>query len=135
MTSSTEAPSAPSPPSAVTDPLGHLNSVQLIGELATGAEVRALPNGDEVVGCRIVVRTGSVGYGGGHKAAPPVRTDSIDCVTSVVALRKRLLSYGPGDVIEVSGALRHRYWRGPGGLNSRYEVELTSVRRRRRADG
>lgn len=133
MTTSTErAPSSSAGPNP--ELTCHVNTVELVGELAAPAEVRQLPNGDEVVGCRLVVRTESISYGRGSKAVAPVRSDSIDCAASAGALRKRLLSYQAGDVLELSGALRHRYWRGAGGLNSRYEVEVNAVRRRRRGD-
>jgi hypothetical protein len=36
--------------------------------------------------------------------------------------------YRVGDLLEVSGAVRHRYWRGAGGLASRYEVEVEKIR-------
>lgn len=112
----------------------HVNTVELVGELVVAPEARQLPGGDEVVSWRLVVRTESLSLRRGSKAASPLRSDSIDCVAGLGPIRKRALSYQPGDVIEVAGALRHRYWRGVGGLNSRYEVEVTSLRRRRRGD-
>ncbi len=133
MTTSPE-PAPPAPVQPSTELTCHVNTVELVGELATAGEVRQLPSGDEVVSWRLVVRTESLSFNRGSKAASPLRTDSIDCVAALGPICKRALSYQPGDIIEVAGALRHRYWRGVGGLNSRYEVEVTSVRRRRRND-
>ena len=36
---------------------------------------------------------------------------------------------GPGDVVEVTGALRRRFFRGGGGVQSRYDVEVSALRR------
>lgn len=115
----------------------HVNEIVLVGELASPAESRTLPSGDEVVSFRLTVRCPATPLRRGTRAEPePSRShsDSLDCVARRPALRARLLRGNVGDVVRVEGALRHRYWRGPSGINSRYEVEVeqvTTVLRRR----
>ncbi len=133
MTTSPES-APPADTLSTTELTCHMNTVELVGELIAAPEARQLPSGDDVVSWRLVVRTESLSFSRGSKASPPLRSDTIDCVAGQGPIRKRALSYQPGDVIELVGALRHRYWRGVGGLNSRYEVEVTSLRRRRRGD-
>jgi single-strand DNA-binding protein len=56
------------------------------------------------------------------------RGDSIDVAALRSDCRQRIMRSVMGDVIEVEGCLRHRYWRGAGGLASRYEVEAERIR-------
>ena len=48
----------------------------------------------------------------------------LDAATRRTALRLR-----PGDLVDVEGALRRRFFGGPGGRQSRYEVEASALRR------
>lgn len=116
----------PSPDVAGSDPSDDCNEVRLVGRLAAAPVERGLPSGDAVAQFRVVVqRTG-------RGARPGV--DTIDCADWTVALRRRLLRWAAGDVVEVAGPLRRRFWRSPdGGAASRYEVEVHRVRRVRRA--
>lgn len=110
-------------------PTGPMNEVLLRGRLAAAAAPRTLPSGDVIVTWRLVV-----------DRAPPARpapraatVDTIDCVTGRADLRRRSAQWQPGDVLEVVGALRRRFWRSPVGPASRTEVEAVSVRRAARA--
>lgn len=99
-------------------PTGHppLNEVRLRGRWA-GALERELPSGDVLVSARLVV--GRAGSG----------VDTIDCAVWREGLRRRALAVPDGTVLEVDGSLRRRFWRTPGGPASRYEVEVTGLRR------
>ena len=101
------------------------NSVFLRGVFAGEAIVRTLPSGDELCSFRITV------------ARPPgarARVDSIDCSSTAAAVRRGALRCQPGDLVEVRGSLRRRFWRGPaGGPSSRYEVEVASLKNHRRS--
>ena len=44
-------------------------------------------------------------------------------------LRRRLEQYQPGDVVEVDGALRHRFWNASGRVQSRYEIDVQRLKR------
>ncbi len=103
------------------------NHVRLVGRVAATPQVTALPSGDEVVTWRLIVeRTGA-------KQAPYV--DTLECAAWTARTRRSARSWTAGDVVTVDGALRRRFWRGAQGPRSRYEVEVSSVRRIERNDG
>ena len=93
-----------------------VNEVRLRGRW-TAATARTLPSGDEVVTARLVVPRASTGV------------DTIDCAVWKSGLRSRALKVVDGTTMEVEGSLRRRFWRTPGGPASRYEVEVTAMRR------
>ena len=123
----------PSPVKAADpSPSAHRNDVLLIGELAAPPQVRTLPSGDEVLAFRLTVRSAPDRVRSATKLAaagsPTHQTDSLECAAWRPVLQTRLQRCGVGDVLEISGALRHRFWRGPGGLASRYEIEADKIR-------
>jgi single-strand DNA-binding protein len=95
------------------------NEVFLRGRLGADATQRELPSGDKLTVFRLTVD---------RPKDARVRVDSIDCSASGARLRKILERARQGDEMEVTGALRRRFWRGPYGLASRYEVEVATVR-------
>ena len=99
-----------------------LNQVRLRGRW-TGATERELPSGDELVTARLVV------------PRPGAGVDTIDCALWRADLRRRALRIPEGTTVEVDGSLRRRFWRTPTGAASRYEVELSGLRRSPRAAG
>lgn len=101
------------------------NEVHLRGRLAAPAVERQLPSGDLVAVFRLVVDR------------PPtrgsaVRVDTLDCAVFLADLRRRVARCEPGEVLEVEGALRRRFFRGAGGAASRYEVEVRALARQAR---
>ena len=48
-------------------------------------------------------------------------------------LQKRVLKWAPDSMVEVTGALRRRYWKAGPGVASRTDVEVTTGRLTRRA--
>ncbi len=117
---------------AATDPTPR-NEVILWGRLPAPAEERILPSGDAIVLLRVVIprRPGS----GRAEAARASRqkVDTIDVVCWTARTRRTAQRLAEGDWIEVEGALRRRFFAGPGGRQSRYEVEAAVVRRLVRA--
>ncbi len=107
------------------DEAASLNQVRLRGRLG-GVLERSLPSGDVLATFRLVVDRPA-----GHPSG--ARVDTLDCSVTKAALRRRVLGWQPGDVIEVDGSLRRRFFRAGGGSASRYEVEVDSVRRVARA--
>lgn len=97
------------------------NHVQLRGRVSAEPMTRVLPSGDEIVTLRIVV------------ARPDGRTDALDATAWTAGLRKRLLAWNSGDVVEVEGAIRRRFWRTPHGAASRWDIEIQAGRRLQRA--
>ena len=106
------------------------NEVLLLGRLSAAPEERELPSGDLIVTFRVVVDRPPARKG---DAVSRVTVDSLECVARTAAARRTVLSWEAGDVVEAEGALRRRFWRAPGGLGSRYEVEVRRVKRVTRA--
>jgi single-strand DNA-binding protein len=87
---------------------------------------RELPSSDVVVTFRLVVaRSKPIRSAGGR--SPTV--DTIDCAAWTKGVQRSLRGCEPGDVVEVWGALRRRFWRAPTGPSSRSEIEVSSLRR------
>ena len=106
------------------------NEVVLVGRLSGSPEERELPSGDVLMTWRLVV-----GRPPGRRPPDGVRTvtvDTLDCVAWTAGLRRSARTLADGDVVEVHGALRRRFWRAGAGAASRCEVEVAAVRRLRR---
>jgi single-strand DNA-binding protein len=108
----------------------HSNEVHLVGRLAAEPLSRELPSGDLVVTFRVVVTRDRT-----HRAASGrgATVDTIDCAAWSKATQRSVRAWTPGDVVEVRGALRRRFWRSPHGPSSRSEVEVSNARRAARA--
>jgi single-strand DNA-binding protein len=131
--SATSAPTKPTPttrasavPSGATVVEGH-NEVVLGGRVSGEPTVRVLPSGDELVSWRLVVGRDN------HRVSPTGRqlptVDTIDCVAFKAGVRRTAARWAGGEVIEVRGELRRRFWRGAQGAASRCEVEVLEIRR------
>ena len=101
----------------------HVNTVRLRGRVSAAATERVLPSGDVIVTARLVIRRPA----GPARSRQPV--DTLDCQAWSARNRRSLLSWQPGELVEVEGAVRRRFRRGPAGLSSRVEVEVASARR------
>jgi len=99
------------------------NHVFLRGVLAEVPRVRKMPSGDELCSFRLTVPRPKGSFG-------RTRVDSIECATTRLAVRKAAVHVVPGDVLEVTGSLRRRFWRtGSGSATSRYEVDVVTARK------
>ena len=107
------------------------NEVVLSGRLGAGAQERALPSGDRIATLRVVVpRAQPVGRRRSVADGPRRATvDTIDVVCWTAATRRTALRLRGGDLVEVEGALRRRFFGGPTGRQSRYEVEAVALRK------
>ena len=101
---------------------GRLNAVRLTGRLAAVVEERELPSGDVVTTFRVIVERED-GQAGKQKV------DVIDCAAWSPRLRRQTVTWQPGDVVAVEGALRRRFFRAGGRTLSRSEVEVDRGRR------
>jgi single-strand DNA-binding protein len=108
----------------------HVNEVRLVGRLAAVADVRAMPSGDTMVSFRLVVARPSAEVSRARPRTPTI--DTLDCVGWRGDVRRAVSSWNAGDIVEVSGMLRRRFWRGPHGPASRTEVEVRRAKRQRR---
>ncbi|KGN38655.1 single-stranded DNA-binding protein [Knoellia subterranea] len=97
-----------------------VNTVELAGRVSGDPEARTLPSGDELVTLRLVVA---------RPAGGPVDTIDLACWSG--AARRAAGRVGDGDHVHVTGALRRRFFRTPGGAASRYEVEVGKLSRQR----
>jgi single-strand DNA-binding protein len=103
--------------------MDHRNEVFVTGRLSTYVDERVLPSGDEVVSWRLIVDRSVDGERAG--------IDAIDCVAFATRLRRSAVKWQPGELIEVEGALRRRFWRTASGTASRFEVEVSRAVRLR----
>ena len=112
-----DADSAPRP-GVTPDPV---NEVRLVGKVSALSEPHLLPSGDSVVTLRLVVPRAVR-----RPRRPSVDTIDVACWTPDTQLDA--VTVGVDGDAEVVGSLRRRFFRGPGGPQSRYEVEARSVR-------
>ncbi len=106
------------------------NEVRLVGRLAAPVEERTLPSGEVLTLWRVVVDRPPTPMPDGVRAQT---VDTLECVTRRAGLRRTAASWVAGDVVAVEGALRRRFWRGPTGVASRYEVDVERAKRVARA--
>ena len=105
-----------------------VNEVRIAGRISAGPEERVLPSGDVLWTFRVVVPRPPGGR-------PGVRAgvDALECAVWGGRVRRSVASWGEGDLVEVSGAIRRRFFRTAGGAASRVEIEVASGRLIRRA--
>jgi|SoimicmetaTmtLPC_FD_contig_61_1096234_length_739_multi_1_in_0_out_0_2 single-strand DNA-binding protein len=102
-----------------------VNDIRLVGRVSADPRERELPSGDIVTQLRLVVPRDTSG-------GAPVRFDTIDVACWTARTRRTAGRIRQGDVVEIQGALRRRFFRAGGVTGSRYEVEAGRVARRRR---
>jgi single-strand DNA-binding protein len=106
-----------------------LNEVTLVGRMSRPAQEQVLASGSELVKFRVIV---------GRPPSPVSRVtvDSLDCVVFNKRPARAVSKWQSGDVVEVKGSLRRRFFSPAGGGRvSRCEVEVASARLIRRAGG
>lgn len=108
--------------------LASVNEVHLVGRLSVLATDRKMPSGDVLCHFRVVVD---------RLQAPGVvkkrRVDVVDCHSWSARVRRQAGGWQVGDVVELHGALRRRFFRTAAGTQSMTEVEVLSARVVRRA--
>jgi len=102
-------------------PAEHRNEVVVVGRVTTGPADRGLPSGDEITTWRVTVDR------------PGDGRDVIDCTAWTARVRRSAAAWERGDVVEITGALRRRFFTAGGALASRSDVEVTTARRLTRA--
>jgi single-strand DNA-binding protein len=95
-----------------------LNDLLLRGRVSAIAIEKELPSGDKVVEFRLIVsrerRDG---------------VDTLDIGAWSAKSRRLAMTLKPDEWVEVSGAIHRRFWRGAGGLASRWQVEAVEISR------
>ncbi len=104
-----------------------VNEVRLVGRISQEPEERELPSGDTVWTFRLVV----------PRPGDRVRTrrgvDTFDCAVWSGRVRRSVPGWCAGDVVEVTGAVRRRFFRAGSSSASRFEIEVAGGRIIRRA--
>lgn len=104
-----------------------VNEVRIVGRLSRAVERRELPSGDEILSFRLVVDRPEAAFRGKQ------RVDVLDCVVWGGRPMRSVLTWGAGDVVEVDGAIRRRFFKATTGTSSRVEIEVQKGRVIRRA--
>lgn len=102
-----------------------VNGVRLVGRITQPSQDRILPSGDTVATFRVVVPRAP-------RASRP-GSDSLACSVWTARLRRTAERWDVGDWVELEGAVRSRFYRGPAGPSSIVEVEVSRGRLIRRA--
>ncbi len=104
------------------------NEVRLVGRVSSVPEQRELPSADLLVTWRLVVDRPASRHRGPVGGRQTV-LDTLDCVAWAASARRHALRLQPGDVVEVTGAVRRRFWRSGSGPSNKTEIEADAVRR------
>ena len=104
-----------------------VNEVRLVGRVSQQPEERVLPSGDSVWTFRLVVPRPP----GASKSRQQV--DALECAAWSGRARRSVATWHADDLVEVTGAIRRRFFRAAGGAASRVEVEVAAAKVIRRA--
>jgi single-strand DNA-binding protein len=96
------------------------NQVRLRGRVSTPPQRRVLPSGTEIVTLRLSVAREPSPMATGSRQT----TDWFDCSVWGGRLRRTVAGWREGDLVQVEGALRRRFYRAGGGTATRVEVEV-----------
>jgi single-strand DNA-binding protein len=105
------------------DEFDPVNEVFLVGRVTSIAVEKVLPSGDKVVEFRVVI--GRAKSRGANKSKKEV--DTLDIAAWSASARKSAMAVKIDSWVQVSGAVRRRFWRAPTGLASRWQVEASEV--------
>ena len=97
-----------------------INEVFLVGRVTSLAVEKLLPSGDRVVEFRVVI-------GRAKSRGSKKEVDSLDIAAWSSKARKAAMGVKVDTWVQVTGAVRRRFWRAPSGLASRWQVEASEV--------
>jgi single-strand DNA-binding protein len=110
-------------------PAGATNSVRIRGRVSTAAQERELPSGTTIVTVRLSMAREPTPMTTGSRQTH----DWVDCAAWGGRARRTVAGWRTGDVVEVEGALRRRFYRGGSSTSTRLEVEVLTARTLSRA--
>jgi single-strand DNA-binding protein len=100
------------------------NSVALRGRVSSAPLERELPSGDVILTFRLVLARDRTPL----TARSRQGSDWVDCVTWGGRVRRSVATWRVGDVVELEGALRRRFFRVDARTSTRVEVEVLAGR-------
>ena len=102
-----------------------INEVRLVGRVSQAPQERTLPSGDVLWTLRVVVPR--------PRSRGRATVDALDCAAWTKRAQRSVATWSVDDVVEVTGAMRRRFFRSGQGAASRVEVEVSRGRVIRRA--
>lgn len=103
-----------------------VNEVRLVGRISAAPTEVVMPSGDIMVKFRVVVpRTAT--------RNTRASVDALECIAWLARVRRSVSSWVEGDIVEVSGSMKRRFYRQGAIAASRVEVEVLRVSRVARA--
>ena len=103
------------------------NTVLLRGRVSSAPVERELPSGVVITTFRVTVPRARTPMTSGSSQT----SDWVDCVAWSGRSRRNVAAWSVDDRVEVSGALRRRFFRAGEGPTTRLELEVLSARRAR----
>jgi single-strand DNA-binding protein len=107
------------------------NTVVLRGRVSSAPVDKELPSGAVISTLRLSVPRSRTAMTDGSTQT----VDWVDCTVWVPRVRRAVSRWDVGDVVEISGALRRRFFRAGDGSSTRLEVEVLEARRPRQPRG
>ena len=102
-----------------------VNSVLLVGKVSSAAEELELPSGETLVRFRVVIPRELTS----KQSASRATVDTIDCVTFKSSVQRKVHTLEVGNIVELEGQIRRRFWKAGAGVASRVEVEVSTIKR------
>ncbi len=106
------------------------NVVELRGRVSSAPTERGLPSGALITTFRVSVPRARTPMTAGSTQT----SDWFDCVAWTARNRRSVGGWVVGDEVELTGALRRRFFRAGDGATTRLEVEVLTARRARARD-
>lgn len=103
-----------------------VNEVHLQGCVSSLPTAKIQPSGDEVVEFRIVIDR--MQRRGGEKSLRR-EVDSLEIAAWNPRERRAALKLQPGDWVRIEGSVHRRFWSSPKGIASRWQIEVSVLRR------
>lgn len=95
------------------------NYVEITGRVTSVGEQIEMPSGDVLTRFRVVIPR--------EKPTTKATVDTIDCVSFKAGVSKKAMKLAEGEVVELQGQLRRRFWQTGTGVASRMEVEVSGI--------
>lgn len=103
------------------------NTVELRGRVSSAPIERELPSGTVISTFRLSVPRARTAMTAGSSQT----SDWVDCTAWNARVRRSVAHWQVGDRVQLTGALRRRFYRAGEGASTRLEVEVVSARRAR----